>query len=242
MAEKKKGAALMRLDKFLTEMGAGSRSAVKEMARKGRIQVNGQIQKNADGRIRPGVDLVTLDGSEVRYAGVEYYMLNKPRGTVSATEDRRYPTVVGLIDSALRGDLFPVGRLDLDTEGLLLITNDGQLAHRLLSPRHHVDKTYLVRYEGCLPADAAEQMERGLQLEDGTGTMPAWLEPAGRGEARLTIQEGKFHQVKRMFEALDCRVIYLKRLSMGSLRLDESLEPGQYRPLTEQEIEELKQW
>ena len=159
MAEKKKKASnsSMRLDKFLVEMGKGSRSQIKEMAKKGRIQVNGTVIKATDGKIDPEKDVVLLDGQPVSYAHTEYFMLNKPAGTVSATEDGKYPTVISLIDAALRKDLFPVGRLDLDTEGLLLITNDGAMAHELLSPKKHVDKIYLAYIEGTLPKDAKKQ-------------------------------------------------------------------------------------
>ncbi len=242
MAEKKSPQGSMRLDKFLTEMGCGSRSEVKRMARKGRIQVNGKTVLEAEKKIHPGQDQIFLDGQVVEYAKTEYYMLNKPKGTVSATEDGRYPTVVSLIESAKRRDLFPVGRLDLDTEGLLLITNDGALAHRLLSPRRHVDKAYLALLEGRLPSDAEGRLAEGVTLEDGTKTLPAALSVKGPAETDrtltevvLTIQEGKFHQVKRMFEALGCRVVYLKRLSMGPLKLDEALGPGEFRPLTQEE-------
>lgn len=259
MAEKKKqNFGLIRLDKFLTEMGKGSRSQVKELARKGRIQVNGQTVKAADTKVDPKKDEIFLDGAAVSYARLEYFMLNKPQGTVSATEDGRYPTVVGLIKDALRGDLFPVGRLDLDTEGLLLITNDGALAHELLSPKKHVDKVYLAYIDGTLPEDAAEQMRNGVVLEDGVKTRPAELVCLSSKEGErllgrvpeadfakmvpvtLTIHEGKFHQVKRMFEALGCRVVFLKRLSMGTLSLDPALLPGEYRPLTQKELSGLK--
>lgn len=237
MAEKKE----MRLDKFLAEMGVGTRSQIKEMARKGRLRVNGETEKKPERKIVPGTDQVEADGRPVAYAAMEYYMLNKPQGVVSATEDGKYPTVVSLIHSALRRDLFPVGRLDLDTEGLLLITNDGALAHSLLSPKRHVDKVYYARIEGKLPPDAVRRMEEGLVLEDGTKTLPARLTIQGENEILLTIQEGKFHQVKRMFEALGTRVAYLKRLSMGPLRLDAGLLPGAYRPLTEEEISALRE-
>ena len=239
MAEKKKE-TVMRLDKFLAEMGLGSRSQIKEMAKKGRIQVNGQPVKNADMKIKPETDRVTADGSPVVYAETEYYMLNKPQGVVSATEDGRYATVVSLIKDAVRKDLFPVGRLDIDTEGLLLITNDGALAHSLLSPKKHVDKVYFARLEGELPADAEKRMGEGIVLEDGTKTLPAVLVRLEQQEVTLTVHEGKFHQVKRMFEMLGCRVTYLKRLSMGPLLLDETLAPGEYRPLTPKELESLK--
>lgn len=238
---------VMRLDKFLGQMGKGSRSQIKEMAKKGRIFVNGQIEKKAERKICPETDQVTLDGCRIDYTAFEYYMLNKPQGVVSATEDGRYPTVMELIKSAVRKDLFPVGRLDVDTEGLLLITNDGNLAHRLLSPKHHVDKTYYAHISGTLPADSQKRFEAGIILEDGLKTMPAILtilteKQPGKDltAVTLTIQEGKFHQVKRMFEALNCRVVYLKRLSMGSLSLDEKLLPGEYRKLTEEELTGLK--
>lgn len=231
----------MRLDRFLTEMTGFSRTQAKEAAKKGRITVDGVPVKKTDVKIVPGAQKVAVDGREISYLAAEYFMLNKPAGVVSATEDDRYPTVIDLIEERKRKDLFPVGRLDVDTEGLLLITNDGGLAHRLLSPRKHVDKVYFARFDGTLPEDAAERFAKGLTLEDGTETMPAKLEPLPEGEMRLTIREGKYHQVKRMMEAVGCRVTYLKRLSMGSLKLDENLKPGQYRPLTTQELEELRQ-
>lgn len=237
---------LMRLDKYLTEMGQGTRSQIKEMARKGRITVNSVTEKKSDRKISPSSDAVAVDGRIVAYAEYEYYMLHKPEGVVSATEDRRHRTVLDLITGRMRDDLFPVGRLDIDTEGLLLITNDGDLAHRLLSPKKHVDKVYYAKIEGMLPEDAKERMAAGLTLSDGTETLPADLEIVRRGggcgelfEIRLTIHEGKFHQVKRMFETLGCHVVYLKRLSMGTLTLDETLKPGEYRPLTREELELL---
>ncbi|MFR3727487.1 pseudouridine synthase [Lacrimispora sp.] len=233
----------IRLDKYLGEMGEGTRSQIKEMAKKGRIWVDGIPEKKTERKIDPERNQVTVDGRQVSYAAFEYYMLNKPQGVVSATEDKRYETVVGLIRERKRDDLFPVGRLDIDTEGLLLITNDGDLAHRLLSPKKHVDKVYFAKIEGALPSDAKERIAEGLILTDGTKTLPAWLEVLKTGEiteVRLTIREGKFHQVKRMFETLGCSVVYLKRMAMGSLLLDESLKPGEYRALREEEIEELK--
>lgn len=270
MADKNSGKPnAVRLDRFLAEMGHGSRSQIKDMAKKGRIQVNGQVVKATDLKVRPDFDQVTVDGAAAKYAVMEYYMLNKPQGVVSARTDSRYETVVELIGEALRSDLFPVGRLDVDTEGLLLITNDGDLAHNLLSPGKHVDKVYMARLSGILPEDAAKRLENGLLLEDGTRALPARLsfEPEGPlklpfaleeplklsfapeeppkaengpAEVFLTIREGKFHQVKRMFEMLGCHVVYLKRLSMGSLVLDPDLGPGEYRPLREDEIRMLK--
>ena len=209
--------------------------------------MNGEAVKDADRKVNPESDIVEVDRSRVAYARMEYYMLNKPQGVVSATEDRKYPTVVGLIREALRKDLFPVGRLDIDTEGLLLITNDGELAHNLLSPKKHVDKVYLAHVSGGLPEDAVKRFEEGIKLEDGTMTLPAELKilkGAGQEEdaqeVLVTIREGKFHQIKRMFEALGCRVEYLKRISMGPLILDPNLEPGEYRPLTLQEEASIK--
>lgn len=231
----------IRLDKFLAEMNRGSRSQIKDAAKKGRIRVNGEPEKKTERKIDPDRDTVTFDGETVSYQAWEYYMLNKPQGVVSATQDNLHRTVVDLIEDAARKDLFPVGRLDIDTEGLLILTNDGELAHRLLSPNRHVDKQYYARIEGTLPDDAGERMADGLTLKDGTEVKPARLQILGQAEILLTIQEGKFHQVKRMLEALDCRVIYLKRLSMGGLRLDESLQPGEYRRLTEEELEILRE-
>ena len=236
---------IMRLDKFLADMGKGSRSQVKEAGKKGRIYVNGQVEKILKRKIDPNIDQVTLDGEPVQYRKWEYFLLNKPKGVVSATEDKRYKTVVDLLGKDGRRDLFPVGRLDLDTEGLLLLTNDGDMAHRLLSPKKHVDKTYYARVSGRLPKDAVQIMAQGMELEDKTRVMPGRLEIAAQGQAEaeiyLTIQEGKFHQVKRMFQVLGCRVEYLKRVSFGPLALEEDLLPGQYRRLTEGEIESLRE-
>jgi 16S rRNA pseudouridine516 synthase len=231
----------IRLDRYLAEMGKGSRSQIRQAAKKGRIQVNGQTEKQADRKVDPESDQVCMDGRPVSYQKLEYFMLYKPQNVVSATEDSRYRTVVDLLEGENRRDLFPVGRLDRDTEGLLLLTNDGELAHQLLSPRRHVDKTYFARITGQLPADARQQMAAGMTLPDQTILQPARLRILAEDEVLLTIQEGKFHQVKRMFEALGCRVDYLKRLSMGSLVLDETLKPGEYRRLTDEELNMLKE-
>ena len=257
-------AKLIRLDKYLVEMNKGSRTQIKDAAKKGRIQVNGVPEKKTERKIDPETDEVTFDGQTVSYRAMEYIMLYKPQGVISATEDKRHKTVIDLLSGENRSDLFPVGRLDIDTEGLLLLTNDGDLTHRLLAPGKHVDKVYFAQIEGILPDTAVEQMAAGLTLTDGTPVMPGKLEilkqwnggnhvgaletvrgdsgTAGKSagaEILLTIQEGKFHQVKRMFEALGCRVVFLKRLSMGSLKLDPELKPGEYRPLTEEELELL---
>ena len=234
----------IRLDKFLADMGRGTRSQIREMAKKGRISINGQQVKKTDLKVDPERDAVAVDGQPVAYVTHEYYMLHKPAGVVTATEDNLHRTVMDLLETA-RKDLFPVGRLDIDTEGLLLITNDGELAHQLLSPKKHVDKVYFARVAGALPEDAAQRMAEGMTLRDGTPVLPAELAIDGTDGnetlVRLTIREGKFHQVKRMFEALGCRVTYLKRLSMGPLALDPELPCGAARPLTEQEIQAVKE-
>ena len=232
----------IRLDKYLTEMNKGSRSQIKEAAKKGRIQVNGQTEKKTDRKIDPQTDQVLLDGKPVDYHAYEYYMLNKPQGVVSATEDRIHKTVIDLLGGEIRRDLFPVGRLDIDTEGLLLLTNDGDLAHRLLSPKKHVDKTYYAKVQGIVTQEDVRKFAEGVDIHEKKLTAPAVLEVVKSGEVSeilLTICEGKFHQVKRMFEAVGKKVIYLKRLSMGPLQLDETLMPGEYRELTEKEKDTL---
>jgi len=232
----------IRLDRFLAEMGKGSRSQIKAAAKKGRIQVNGIVEKKTERKIDPEMDQVVFDQLPVHYQEFEYIMLNKPPGVVSATSDSRHRTVLDLLaESGLKG-MFPVGRLDIDTEGLLLLTNDGSLAHRLLAPKKHVDKQYYAELSGVLPADCGERIAAGLILRDHTHLLPARLEVLPEQNpvrVLLTIQEGKFHQVKRMFEVFDCQVTYLKRLSMGPLKLDDALKPGEYRRLTETEKDEL---
>ncbi len=237
---------MMRLDKFLAEMKVGSRSEVKQLIRKGQILVNDEVVKKPELKVDERTDQVVFDGKKIEYAAFEYYMLNKPGGVVSTTEDKKDPTVIDLIDTKKRKDLFPVGRLDKDTEGLLLITNDGKLAHELLSPKKHVDKVYFARIQGVVTDADAEAFKEGVNigsLKDPELTMPAELTILSSGklsEIRLRIQEGKFHQVKRMFQAVGKEVIYLKRETMGSLKLDQGLPLGEYRSLTDQEIKELK--
>lgn len=236
---------MLRLDRYLAEMGAGSRQEVKKYIRKGRVKVNGDVVKNPEQKVEESRDRICLDEKEIAYVSLEYYMLNKPAGVVSATEDRREKTVLDLIPSKKRKDLFPVGRLDKDTEGLLLITNDGMLAHRLLSPGKHVDKTYFVRVQGNVTQKEAELFGNRVNIgsdEDPEWTMPAELIILENGETskvRLTIREGKYHQIKRMFQAVGMKVLYLKRERMGGLALDPALEPGQYRALTQEEIEHV---
>lgn len=237
----------IRLDKYLADMKVGSRTKVKQLIRKGRITVDDQPVTKPEQKIEPGVSRVFLDQEEIGYVEKEYWMLNKPMGVVSATEDKQFATVVSLIKDAKRKDLFPVGRLDKDTEGLLLLTNDGSLAHHLLSPKKHVDKTYFARIEGIVTNEDVKAFEEGLDIGEEKKTMPAGLEILesedlleGQSEILVTIQEGKFHQVKRMFEAVGKKVLFLKRISMGPLALDEGLKPGEARKLTKEEIELLE--
>lgn len=229
----------LRLDKFLADAGIGSRSQVKQYLKKGQVTVNGIITKSGDIKILPDTDRILYQGTPVIRSSYVYYMLNKPAGYVSAVTDGESPTVISLIHDSTHSDLFPVGRLDKDTEGLLLITNDGALAHRLLSPKKHVDKTYYTEFTGVLPNDAIEQCQKGIKIGDEKPTMPAYLELLSSSSALLTIQEGRFHQVKRMFHALNCEVTYLKRIRMGSLQLDDSLPSGASRPLTSEELDSL---
>ena len=236
---------MMRLDKYLAEMGVGTRQEVKKQIRQGKVTVNGTVVKAADTKIDETCDEVTIGGLNISYVSYEYYMLNKPGGVVSATEDRRDTTVIDLIKDKKRKDLFPVGRLDKDTEGLLLITNDGDLAHRLLAPKKHVDKVYYAKIDGMVTEEDVKRFAEGIDIgaEEEEMTRPAKLDimkSAEESEIRLTIHEGKFHQVKRMFLAVGKEVTYLKRERMGTLCLDENLNPGEYRLLTEEEIENVR--
>ena len=233
---------MIRLDKYLADMSIGTRTEVKKLIRQGKVAVDGLIVKNPDIKVDTDTQNVTCNGIAVTYETYEYYMLNKPAGVISATSDKTEKTVLDLIDSKKRKDLFPVGRLDKDTEGLLLITNDGELAHRLLSPKKHVDKLYYAKVEGTVGMEDIDAFAKGLDIGEGEYTKPAKLivlKSDVISEIELSIQEGKFHQVKRMFEAVGKKVIYLKRLEMGTLKLDEGLALGEYRPLTQKEIEEL---
>ncbi len=233
---------IIRLDKYLADMGIGTRTEVKKFIRSGRIQIDGRIEKKPEAKVDTSSQQITFDNTLVVYQEYEYYMLNKPAGVVSATTDKKEKTVLDLLTVQKRKDLFPVGRLDKDTEGLLLITNDGVLAHRLLAPGKHVDKVYFARVEGTVTEADVLAFSQGLDIGDPELTLPAKLEIQSSdtiSEILLTIQEGRFHQVKRMFEAVGKKVIYLKRLSMGTLCLDEDLPKGAFRALTEQEIKEL---
>ena len=235
--------SLIRLDKYLADAGQGTRSEVKIKLKQCRVRVNDVVVKKPETKINPDEDVVSIDGKELCHEEFQYYMLNKPTGVVSATKDDRDKTVIQLIGEDKRRDLFPVGRLDKDTEGLLLITNDGVLANNLLAPGKHVDKEYFAVVEGRVTEETVESFKQGVDIGDDKLTAPATLVIEESGEEsriRLTITEGRYHQVKRMFEAVGMRVKYLKRLSMGSLKLDEALEVGKYRRLTPEELEGLK--
>lgn len=232
-----------RLDKYLADMGVGTRSEIKNYIRKGRVKLNRELCTRPEQKVLPGKDTVTFDEAPVGYIKYQYYMLHKPAGVVSATEDNISTTVLELIKDRKCKDMFPVGRLDKDTEGLLLITNDGELAHRLLSPKKHVDKVYYAKIEGRVTKEDVIAFEKGVDIGEAVITLPAKLKILVSdeiSEIELTIQEGKFHQVKRMFETVEKKVLYLKRLSMGSLMLDPNLMPGEYRELTEEELKALK--
>lgn len=276
----------MRLDKFLSDMGVGTRSELKKEIRRGAVTVDGSVVRDP-GTAVTEESKICVNGEPVAYETFVYYMLHKPAGVVTATEDKKQKTVLDLIDDRTRKDLFPVGRLDRDTEGLLLITNDGQMAHRLLSPKHHVDKVYFARVSGECTEEDVRKFAAGLQVDEELHALPAELkilrvvqpgnamnsrvaegvgttekteiteaveipenssdgtasfpeeQPGVISEVEVTIREGKFHQIKRMFQAVGKDVVYLKRLSMGPLVLDEKLASGAYRRLTEKEKETL---
>lgn len=231
---------MMRLDKFLVTMELGTRSEVKNIIKKGQITIDGIICKNSDYKFNEETSLVCFQGKALSYKAFQYYMLNKPQGVVSATEDNHDKTVLDLFRDVRKKDLFPVGRLDKDTEGLLLLTNDGALAHSLLSPKKHVDKTYLVGLRSPLSEADITQLETGVDIGEEKLTLPAKVKVLDPLQIELTIHEGKFHQVKRMLQAVSNEVIYLKRISFGSLSLDSSLDLGEYRELTDEEIQLLK--
>lgn len=231
----------MRLDKFLAQAGCGTRSQVKNFLKAGRVTVNGAAAKKPEIKISETEDLVCLDGKEIHLSRFGYFMMNKPAGVLSATEDSRQKTVLDLLPENPYRDLFPVGRLDKDTTGLLLICNDGKLAHELLSPKKHVDKVYLVRTDRPVEETAVRRFAEGIRISEDFQALPARLEILEPCQSRVTIQEGKFHQVKRMFSALGLQVTELKRISMGPLCLDGSLALGESRELTEKEVEALKQ-
>lgn len=233
----------MRLDKLLANMGFGTRKTVKNVLKSKEVTVNGQVEKDGKTHVDPEKDQIVVSGEVVQYKEFVYFMLHKPQGVVSATTDNLHKTVIDLLQSQDKVlEPFPVGRLDKDTEGLLILTNDGTLAHNLLSPKKHVAKCYEAIIEGIVDEQDIQAFENGLTLEDGFKCQSAKLKilsvdlEKGQSVIQVTIHEGKFHQVKRMFEAVDKSVRYLKRLSMGELQLDAALALGDYRQLTKEEL------
>lgn len=238
--------SVLRLDKYLCDMQIGSRAEVKGLIKKKRIKVNEETVTKPELKIDTDNDIIKFDDEVINYQEYEYFMLNKPQGVISATNDKSDKTVIDLIKDAKRKDLFPVGRLDKDTEGLLLITNDGELSHNLLSPKKHVDKTYFAKVKGHITDEEVLKFKNGLVVDETFTAKPARLHVLEFNDAdnttdiQITIHEGKFHQIKRMFEAVGSEVLYLKRLSMGTLLLDKNLMPGEYRKLSQEEINALK--
>ncbi|SEN31484.1 pseudouridine synthase [Lihuaxuella thermophila] len=233
-----------RIDKILAHMGFGTRKEIKKLMKTGVVKVNGESVNNPGHHVYPDRDVIEVNGQPVVYREYIYLMMNKPPGVLSATEDRLEEVVVDLLEPEHASfDPFPVGRLDKDTEGLLLLTNDGKLSHHLLSPKKHVPKTYYAVIQGKVTEADAEAFQQGVTLDDGYHTLPGELKiltSGPRSEVELTIFEGKFHQVKRMFQAVGKKVVYLKRISMGPIRLDPELELGEYRELTDEEVALLK--
>ena len=232
-----------RLDKFLCSQSNLTRSEAGRAIRSGRVTVDGAVCRQTAQKVDPATQSVALDGKAVGYAEFVYWMLNKPAGILCVSRDPKAPTVVDLLPpDARRRGLFPAGRLDKDTHGLVLITDDGDFAHRMLSPRHHIPKTYHARLDKPLPADVADRFADGIELEDGTVCKPAQVRLLEEGETPLTeviLVEGKYHQIKRMFAAVGCHVEWLKRVKMGNLPLDESLAEGECRLLTPEEKDSI---
>ena len=231
---------MVRLDKFLCDCNLGTRSQVKDWVRQGQVTVNGQTVKKSDVKIDEDADIVAFRGERCGYRRFAYYMLHKPAGVVSATVDNTADTVLSLLKGVKDKELFPVGRLDKDTTGLLLITNDGELAHKLLSPKKHVDKSYLTEIRAPLSEADILKLTEGVDIGEEALTLPARVQVLDVSHIILTIHEGKFHQVKRMLKAVDNEVLSLKRISFGPLQLDEDLAPGAFRELTQQEIASLQ--
>ncbi len=239
---------MIRLDKFLTECGAGTRSEVKKYIKAKQIRVNGVMAEKPEMKIEEASDVVEWNGKVLKYQKFHYYMFHKPAGCVTALKDNIHKTVIEYFPEEMRKNLSPVGRLDLDTEGILLFTDDGAWNHHLMSPAHHIEKTYYAVLDKKVPQEAVELFEKGIDIGDEKPTLPAKLSildpvlccntQGNQGElyvAELTLQEGRFHQVKRMFQAVGCQVTYLKRISIGSLTLGD-LAPGEFRELTEEEV------
>ena len=230
---------MMRLDKFLSNMNIASRSQVKGILKAGRVRVNSNVETKGVAKIDPEHDCIEFDGVRVFYELYRYFMLYKPAGCVSATKDTLSDTVLDILKEENTDGLFPVGRLDKDTEGLLLITNDGKLAHELLSPAKHVDKKYYVTLDKAIDDESISKIEGGIDIGDDKPCLPCEIEKIEDDKVFITIREGRFHQVKRMFAAVGFTVTYLKRISMGAVTLDENLQPGEYRRLTDEEIKSL---
>ena len=230
----------MRIDKYLAHSGFGTRKEVKKLIRSGVVLVNGVVIKNDDAKIDEVSDIIMVNDEVVNYQKDVYLMMNKPAGYISATEDAYEPTVLDLFVQYEGKDIFPVGRLDKDTEGFLLLSNDGDLAHRLLSPKHHVEKEYYIELDHDFDESFIPMIEEGIAIGEDEVCAPAKVIHVDGNTLHLILTEGKFHQVKRMMVACDNEVIYLKRLRMGNLWLDESLGSGEYRPLTEEELLLLK--
>lgn len=243
----------MRLDKLVAELTGMTRSQARDVIVKGRVCVNGEVKKTTAEQVKEDSDVLSLDGKELTFQKFVYYMLNKPAGTVSATRDKEAKTVLSLLsaEDRKRRNLFPVGRLDKDTEGLLLLTDDGMLSHQLISPKKHADKLYFAKLLREITEEDIKVFASGMKVDEELTAMPAVLRrlsdtelagflPDGGFAAAVTLQEGKFHQVKRMFAATGNEVLYLKRMAMGGVYLDETLAPGDYRALTEEELRMLQ--
>jgi len=235
-----------RIDKILSNLGHGTRKEVKALLKKGKVEIDGIIAKDSAMKIDPDKAVIKVSGEEINYRKFIYLIMNKPAGVVSATVDNHDETVIDLLDQEYHSfKPFPIGRLDKDTVGLLLITNDGELNHKLIAPKNHVDKVYYAEINKFIDAKDITTFKNGVVIDDGYKCMPAILEVLNANddgsEVMVTIQEGKFHQVKRMFESVDKKVVFLRRISFGPLKLDENLCEGQYRELSEEEINSLKQ-
>ena len=233
-----------RIDKIIASQGQYSRSEVKKLVKSGRVTLDGRVLKSSDEKADPNVNIIAIDGKAVNYKKHIYIMLNKPQGVVSATDDRDHPTVIDLVPKELRRDgLFPAGRLDADTVGFVLITDDGDFAHEILSPKNHIMKTYHAVLQRDLTQEDIASFKNGIELKDGTLCLEAEVTALDSPQpmAQVKICEGKYHQVKRMFAALGNKVLYLKRVKMGGLPLDDTLEEGQCREITAEELELIKQ-
>lgn len=237
----------LRIDKICSDYNLASRKEIRDYVKKGRIRVDGEVLKSSSDKVDPLTSIITVDGVKLEYEEYSYFMLNKPDGVLSAAFDKKQRTVLNLLSKPHRSDLFPVGRLDKDTTGLLLISNDGPLSHELLSPKKHVDKVYEARVKGRIRPELKEVFARGFQYDEDLVSDSATLEILSYDEIQdqtlvhVTIHEGKFHQIKKMFLAVGSEVLSLKRVSFGPLKLDESLKEGEYRRLTQEEINLLKE-